>query len=173
MPLAHVVTAGSGPGLIAWLPAGVAMAAILVFGFGPRRFRRVAALLTGAGLATVVLLDVFASSPPSPPGYALTIVPAAGIRVTSPFTVVACGRAADHSSVPVPGGDRVISVSLDGREVFSTTASRVLLTASVGSHRVRVEVLTRDHVEFQPVLAVDAQIVVTGLAPVGPIPSCP
>ena len=172
MPLAHIVTAGTGPGAIAWLPAGVAMVAIAFFAFGPRRLRRGAAVLAGAGLACVLALDLLAPSPPSGPGYTLIVLPADGSRVTSPFTVVACGRAADRSTVPAPGVDRVLSVSIDGAEVVSTTASQALVTASEGTHRLRVEVLTRDHVEYQPAVVSDGRIVVTGPAPVGAFPTC-
>ena len=172
MPLAHIITAGAGPGTIAWLPAGVAMASIVAFAFGPRRLRRAAAALAAAGLACVLVLDILAPSAPSPPGYTLVLLPADGSRVTSPFAVVACGRAADRSSVGVPGADRVLSVSIDGTEVVSTAASEALITASSGAHRLRVEVLTRDHVEYQPPVVAEAGIIVTGPAPVGAAPPC-
>lgn len=172
MPLAHVLTAGSGPGPIAWLPAGVAIAAIVVFAFGPRRLRRASAVLAATGLGTVLLLDVLAPSPPAPPGYALVVLPTAGSHVTSPFAVAACGRSGSGASVLAPGGDRVLSVALDGREVASTTASSLLLSAPQGFHRLRVEVLTRDHVEYQPPLFAEVQIVVTGPAAAATPPPC-
>jgi hypothetical protein len=73
----------------------------------------------------------------------------------------------------VPGGDRVLSVSVDGTEVLSTAAWHALVMAAAGEHWLRVEVLTKDHVEYQPVLVAEAQIDVTGPGPVTAAPACP
>src|SRR2546421_8162997 len=148
-PTGHVVAPGSGPGLIAWLPGAVAVVGIIVLGFVPR-LRRLGTGVAAAGFAGLVALNVVASSAPSPPGYAISLVaPRDGARVTSPMLVVACGRNPDGSSATVPGPDRVLSFFVDERQTFESRTATVALQMSPGRHRLRVEVLTSDHREFQ------------------------
>ena len=171
---AHILTAGGGLGLLGWAPAAIGVAAIAVVAFGPRRFQRPAVVVSVVSMSSLLILAAVSPGAPLPPGYAITVLePGAGGAVTTPFSVVVCGRSSAGSSAAVPGGDRVLSISLDGREVLSTGSGHALVTATPGRHRLRVEVLTKDHVEYQPPLAQELDVEVGGPAPIAAPRSCP
>jgi hypothetical protein len=172
--LAHVVSSGTGPGLVAWVPAGVVFVGAAVVGFAPRRFRRLGGGLAGVGVAGLLAVNVFAASPPASPGYAIRVLtPAPDAIVTSPVLVTVCATNPSGAPVDVPGPGRVLSVFIDGRQTLESTTSSHGVLVSTGPHTVRVEVLTSDHREFSPVIGATLHVVVTGAGPRPATMACP
>jgi hypothetical protein len=171
---AHVVSSGTGPGIVAWIPAAVVFVGAAVVGFAPRRYRRLGGGLAGLGVAGLLAANVFAASPPQSPGYAMRVlVPSPGAQVTSPVLVSVCGRTAGGTPVDVPGPGRVLSVFVDGWQTLESTSASLGVSVNPGPHDLRVEALTSDHREFSPPIDVTVHVVVTGSGPLsGRIP-CP
>jgi hypothetical protein len=76
-----------------------------------------------------------------------------------------CGRFSDGSAAEVPGGDRVVYVALDGKQVMLARGASMVVSATSGKHVLRLEILTNDHRAFTPPLLVDVPIIVAGVAP--------
>jgi hypothetical protein len=121
-------------------------------------------------LAVVVMVGV-AMLAPAPPPYTLSLT--VGPVVTSPVQVTACATKLDGSATTTPDKDHVLGVLIDGAQVATESTSSFAVTATPGYHSLRVELLTRDHREFNPVVAVDAGITVTGVAPATGATTCP
>ena len=146
--LAHVVSSGTGPGLVAWLPAAVVFVGAAVVGFAPRRYRRMGGGAAAAGVAGLLAVNVFAASSPASPGYSIRLrLPAQDARVTSPVLLSVCGRTASGAPADVPGPGRVLSVFVDGRQTLEAAKASVGVLVAPGPHDLRVEVLTGDHRE--------------------------
>ncbi|HEY6379206.1 MAG TPA: hypothetical protein VI316_08500 [Candidatus Dormibacteraeota bacterium] len=172
--LAHVVSSGTGPGLVAWVPAGVVFIGAAVVGFAPRGYRRLGGGLAGMGVAGLVVVNVLAASPPASPGYAIRVLtPAPDASVTSPVLLTVCATTPNGAPVDVPGPGRVLSVFIDGRQTLESTTSSHGVFVNRGPHAVRVEVLTSDHREFSPVIDTTVHVVVTGGGPLPAAIACP
>jgi hypothetical protein len=171
--LAHVVTSGTGPGLVAWLPAAIVFVGAAVVGFAPRRYRRMGGGLAGVGVAGLLAANVFAASSPTSPGYSIRLLtPAQDAEVASPVPVTVCGRTASGAPAAVPGAGKLLSIFVDGRQTFEAAKANVGVLVPPGPHDLRVEVLTGDHREFSPVVDASVHVVVTGSAPLPRTPSC-
>lgn len=171
--LAHVVTSGTGPGLVAWLPATVVFAGAAVVGFAPRRYRRMGGGLAGLGVAGLLAVNVFAASSVTTPGYSIRLLtPAQDAQVTSPVLMTVCGRTASGRPADVPGAGKVLSIFVDGRQTFEAAKASVGILVPPGPHDLRVEVLTGDHREFSPVVDATVHVLVTGSAPLPRTASC-
>jgi hypothetical protein len=170
----HIVTTGGLPGLVGWLVAAVlaGSAAVAVLGRSPRL--RIAGLVAAiAAGSTTVALWILTPLAPSPPGYALRFgSPVASAAVSSPVDVEVCGRMADGTSAAVPGPGRLVSMSVDGRQVAERAGGTLILEITPGSHRIRAEVLTADHRQFSPPLAIETSVVVVGLGVLTTPPPC-
>lgn len=164
---AHIVSTSGLPGLVGWLVAAVLAVAVAVAVLGRgRRLRATGLVVAVAAGGTTVVLWTYTTSTPTAPGYVLALSsPAAGSDVTSPVTVVVCGRTPDGAPAVVPGSGRLVSMSVDGRQVAERADDTVILEIPTGSHRIRVEVLTTDHRQFSPPLAIETSIVVVGVGP--------
>jgi hypothetical protein len=165
--VAHIV--GGGPVWPLWVTGtllfGGAVAAMAV----PNSLRRPCLAVAAVGLvATVAVYVALPSAPPAPRGLSLSIAaPRAGATVTTPLVVEVC---ATGSSVPGPG--RLLSISVDGRQVAEVNADTAALTVDTGEHTLRVELVTSTHREFAPPVLTDETVTVSGYgAPTAP-PAC-
>jgi hypothetical protein len=122
------------------------------------------------GLVTTVAVYVLLpAAPAAPPGLSLSIAaPRDGATLTSPVVVRACAGADG-----VPGAGRLLSISVDGRQVAELHTDTTVINISKGEHRVRVELVTSAHQAYAPPVLTDETITVVGIGPVAPPPDCP
>jgi hypothetical protein len=166
--LAHLL--GGGPVWPLWITGtllfGGAVASMAV----PETSRRACLAVSGVGLvATVVVYLLLPAAPSAPSGLSLGIAaPVDGATVTSPVVVRVCGGA---SSIPGPG--RLLSISVDGRQVAELNASTAAVNVDTGQHSVRVELLTTAHREYAPPVLTTETITVSGVGSPAEPPACP
>jgi MYXO-CTERM domain-containing protein len=161
--IAHVLSSNVIPDPAQWGAIGLTA----LGGLGV--LRRRSKLLDAASWATFALGAVVclgmvgvAMLSPVPPGYTLSL--AVNGDVTSPVQLTACATWPDGSAATTPDGDHVLAVLVDGAQVATESASMFAVPMARGSHTLRIELLTRDHREFSPVVAVQSQVTVTGIA---------
>ncbi len=165
--LAHIV--GGGPTWPLWLTGtllfGGAVAAMAV----PQTLRRACLAVALVGLvSTVVVYALLPAAPGAPQGLAIRIVaPTADATVTSPVLVEVCGGASS-----IPGAGRLLSISVDGRQVAEVDAGAAAVTLAPGTHTIRAELVTTNHIEFAPPVLTDETISVSGLGPLASPPGC-
>jgi hypothetical protein len=167
--IAHIVGGGSVWPL--WLTGtlafGGAVAAMFV-----RRPTLHRACVTSAlvGLVTTIAVYVLLpGAPAAPSGLSLSIaVPRDGATVTSPVVVRACAGA-----VRVPGAGRLLSISVDGRQVAELQTDTAAINISNGEHSLRVELVTSAHQAYAPPVLTDETVTVSGVGPLSPPPDCP
>jgi hypothetical protein len=94
-------------------------------------------------------------------------------QTTSPVQVTVCAHKADGSAVTTPDGDHVLGVLIDGVQVANQANSDFPVAMSPGRHALRIELLTRDHREFNPAVLADTTVTVTGNGPLGTWQACP
>jgi hypothetical protein len=170
--LAHVLPNNFVPISAQW--GAIALAA--VGGLGILR-RRSAVLDTASwsafsvGALAIVAMVGIAMFAPQPPGYSLSLAMAQ--QGTSPMPVTVCARYPSGSATKTPDGDHVLTVLVDGAQVGYQLISQFAVEMTPGHHRLRVELLSRDHREFNPVVAVDTQVTVTGTGPTADWMPCP
>jgi hypothetical protein len=165
--IAHVI--GGGPTWVLWITAS------LLFGGGvaamavPRDRRWPWLTLAAVGLAgTVAAYAVFPAAPAAPLGVSLTIAsPTAGATVGDPVVVRACA-----AGFPVPGAGRLLSISIDGRQVGEARTDVAAVTVADGQHTLRVELLTLDHREFAPPVLTEETVTVSGVTAPAVPPRC-
>ena len=166
MTLAHIV--GGGPVWPLWITG------TLLFGGAVGTFasnlaaRRAFLAVAGVGLvATVAIYVLLPSAPSAPFGLSVRIAtPAASATVTSPVLVSVCGTS------DIPGVGRLLSVSIDGRQVAEVDANSAAVTATTGTHTLRVELVTSDHRAYAPPVLTEETITVAGLGPLGSAHGC-
>ena len=164
--LAHIV--GGGPVWPLWITGtllfGGAVAAMAV----PLRLRRACLAAAMLGLvATVVVYTLLPSSPPAPQGLSVRIVAPTAAAVTSPVLVKVCGGTSN-----LPGTGRLLSISIDGRQVAEVDADTAAVTVAAGTHILRAELVTSAHLEYAPPVLTDETITVSGLGPLAQAPDC-
>ena len=165
--LGHVV--GGGPVWPLWLTGallfGGAVAAMAV----PESLRRACVATAGVGLvATIVVYTLLPSAPPAPAGLTVRILtPKQSATVTSPVLVRVCGGT---SNLPGPG--RLLSLSVDGRQVAEVNADTAAVTLAPGTYTLRAELVTTRHLEFAPPVLTDETITVAGVGTLAPAPPC-
>ena len=172
MIVAHIVTPGGPPLYASWLASlalfGGALGS-LVWWRQVRR-RSVLVAISGAGLIATAVLLVVQPSAPVRPGYGIALV---GARAaTSPVVVRACGIDAVVSSAPVPGPDRLLLISVDGRQRAEIHGGTVALPLPAGDHRVVAELITADHRAFVPPITASMDVTVTGPGPLPAASTC-
>jgi hypothetical protein len=166
--LAHLL--GGGPVWPLWVTGtllfGGAVASMAV----PEGMRRACLAVSGVGLvATVVVYVLIPAAPPAPRGLSLGIaVPVDGATVTSPVVVRVCG-----GTNSIPGAGRLLSVSVDGRQVAEVNANTAAVNVDSGQHIVRVELVTSAHREYAPPVLTNETITVSGVGPLSEPPACP
>ncbi|MDQ2961429.1 MAG: hypothetical protein M3R48_10340 [Candidatus Dormibacteraeota bacterium] len=166
--IAHVI--GGGPVWVVWITAA------LLFGGGvaamavPRERRWPYLAMAAVGLVgTVAAYALFPAAPQAPVGLSLTIAsPVDGATVGNPVVVRACA-----AGFAVPGTGRLLSISIDGRQVGETRTDVAAVTVAEGRHTLRVELLTLDHREFAPTLLTDETLTVSGVTAPAVPPRCP
>jgi hypothetical protein len=167
--IAHIL-GGSSPWQL-WptctLLFGGAVAAMFV-----RRPMLYRACLVSAGVGLVTTIAVYVlipAAPAAPSGLSLSIAaPLDGARVTSPVVVRACAGAD-----AVPGTGRLLSVSVDGRQVAEVPTGTAAINVSTGKHTLRVELVTSAHRAYAPPVLTDETITVSGVGPLSQPPDCP
>ncbi|HEX4580156.1 MAG TPA: hypothetical protein VH498_09170 [Candidatus Dormibacteraeota bacterium] len=165
--LAHIL--GGGPVWPLWITGtvlfGGGVAAMAVSG----RLRRACLAASGVGLvATVAVYAAIPATPPAPAGVSLRIVsPPAGAVVTSPLAVRVCATGS-----AVPGSGRLLSISVDGRQVAEVDVDAAVVTVARGEHTLRVELVTTSHREYAPPLLTDETVTVGGVGVLTTPPGC-
>jgi hypothetical protein len=170
--LAHVLSSNVIPGAAEW----GAVASVALGGLGLLRRRRhildMASWATfGLGAAACLGMVGVGMLAPIPPGYSLSV--ALHTQVTSPVQVSVCAQLPSGAGTATPDLDHVLAVSVDGVQVASPTSNILVVTASRGTHTLRVELLTSGHREFNPAVAVDTTFTVTGIGPLVGWAACP
>jgi len=170
--LAHVLPNNVVPAPVQW----AAIAMIGTGGFGVLRRRRklvdaVSWITFSIGATGCIVMVGIAMLGPPPPGYALSL--AVHEPVTTPVPVSVCARKPDGSQATAPDGDRVLGVFVDGVQVLTGAANKFAVAMTPGEHALRVELLTRDHREFNPAVAATATVDVTGKAGLSGPGACP
>jgi MYXO-CTERM domain-containing protein len=169
--IAHVLSSNVVPEGAQW--GAIGLTALGAFGILRRRRKvldRLSWTTFAAGAIACVGMVGIAMLSPVRPVYTLSL--ALNADATSPVQVTACAQKSDGSTATTPDGDHVLAVLVDGIQVATETTSSFAVTVAHGSHNLRVEVLTRDHREFNPVVAADAQVTVTGVGPFQGQTSC-
>ena len=164
--IAHVV--GGGPAWPLWITASLMFGGGLAAAAGRARSRRTALAAAAVGLVGTVVYLLLPSAPTAPAGIALRISsPPEGATVTSPVLVEACSAAAT-----LPGTGRLLSISVDGRQVAEVSSSPFVLNVGTGRHTLRAELVTADHREYAPPLLADVAITVSGAGTLGNAARC-
>ena len=145
---------------------GGAVAAMATSG----RLRRLALAVAGAGLlGTVAVYIALPTAPPAPAGLSLQVVnPPANATVTSPVVVTVCS-----GSAPIPGAGRLLSLSIDGRQVAEVHAGTAAIDVASGHHTLRAELVSSQHREFAPPVLTEESITVSGVGPLPSAAACP
>jgi hypothetical protein len=165
--IAHVV--GGGPVWTVWITGTLLFGGTVAAMAAPQRLRRLCLGVAGVGLvATVIAYAASPSAPVAPAGVSLTIAsPSAGATVGSPVVVRACA-----TGTQVPGTGRLLSISVDGRQLAEVSGDTAAVNVGDGEHTLRVELVTLDHREYAPPLLTEETVTVAGVrAPAVP-PRC-
>ena len=166
--IAHIIPTSAAAILLlfGWGAAGLGVLTGIVLMITELNRRRLGAVLLAGSALIAVLVGFVTRWPPTRPLYTISLAqPRAGDATTSPVVILVCGRLAGGAGTVIPGADRVVSVSLDGKQTEVAHSPLLALQASAGRHRLRVEILSGDHREFVPPLTADAAIEVSGEAP--------
>lgn len=165
--VAHIV--GGGAVWPRWVTSAALFGGAVAAAPASGAVRRAWLTAAGAGLAATVVADALLPAAPSAPvGVSLRIAaPAAGTTVTSPVAVRVCDRGA-----AVPGAGRLLSISLDGRQIAEVGSDSAVVNAAAGSHTLRAEVVTSDHREYAPPVLTDELVTVSGPGTLGAVPEC-
>lgn len=166
--LAHIV--GGGPVWPLWLTGALLFGGAVASMAVPRALRRVCLGVSGVGLvATIAVYALLPAAPPAPRGLVLSIAsPRDGATVTSPVVVRVCAGAEN-----VPGAGRLLSLSVDGRQVAEVKDGTAAINVAGGRHSLRAELLTSAHRAYAPPVLTDVAIIVSGVGPLAPPPGCP
>ncbi len=166
MTLAHIV--GGGPVWPLWITGAVLFGGAVAAMAVPLRLRRACLAATAVGLvATIAVYVALPSAPAAPAGLAIRVAaPAASATVTSPVLVKVCGTS------DIPGAGRLLSISVDGRQVAEVDADTAAVTIAAGPHMLAVELVTSDHRAYAPPVLTNVQVTVSGVAPPAPAPAC-
>jgi hypothetical protein len=120
-------------------------------------------------VATIVVYALLPTTPPAPRGVSLSIAaPLAGATVTSPVVLRVCA-----GGFSVPGAGRLLSISIDGRQVAEVNTGTAAINVDTGEHSLRVELVTSTHREYAPPVLTDETITVSGVEPLSQPPDCP
>lgn len=120
-------------------------------------------------VSTIAVYVLLPAAPAAPSGLSLSIAaPRDGATVTSPVVVRACA-----GTIRVPGAGRLLSISVDGRQVAELPTDTAAITLSNGEHSLRVELVTSAHQAYAPPVLTDETVTVSGVGPVSPPPDCP
>lgn len=167
MTLAHIV--GGGPVWPLWITGALLFGGAVAAMASSGRLRRACLAVCGVGLvATVAVYAAIPAAPPAPAGVSLRIAsPAAGATVTSPLAVRVCA-----TGTAVPGSGRLLSVSVDGRQVAEVDSDTAVVTVTPGDHMLRVELVTNTHREYAPPVLTDEAVNVAGFGVLAAPPEC-
>ncbi|MDQ6847442.1 MAG: hypothetical protein M3019_07660 [Candidatus Dormibacteraeota bacterium] len=131
--------------------------------------RRACLAIAAIGLiSTVIVYTLLPSAPIAPRGLTVRIVaPKASATVTSPVLVRVCG---DTSNLP--GAGRLLSISVDGRQVAEVDADSAAVALAAGTYTLRAALVTTKHLEYAPPVLTDETITITGVGALAPAPDC-
>jgi hypothetical protein len=165
--LAHLL--GGGPLWPLWFTGSLLFGGAVASMAVPQTMRRWCLALSGVGLvATIVVYVLLPVAPAAPHGLSLGIAaPVDGAIVTSPVVVRVCAGATS-----VPGAGRLLSISIDGRQVAEVSTDTAAVSVDSGEHMVRVELVTSAHREYAPPVLTNETITVSGVGPLSEPPNC-
>lgn len=170
--IAHLLPSNIIPNAVQWAAVGLMVAG----GVGILRRRRHAldilswtTFAVGA-LACLGMVGVAMLSLPQP-GYTISL--ALAKNLTSPVPITVCAQRPGGSAATTPDSTNLLTVLIDGVQVAVESTSTFSVMAAPGPHTLRVELITRDHRELSPVVAVETPIRVTGAGPSAGLKSCP
>ena len=126
-----------------------------------------------AGLLSSGALEILGSGGPASPDYAIRVVgPDPRAPVTSPVAVHICERRRDGSTSFVRSSPSVLLVTVDGREVLTTSSPRFALAMPPGTHVLQVELTDGGHREYRPPVVTRMGLLVEGRGPLRSSTSC-
>jgi len=173
LPPAHVLGGGTAGWADGLLLAEVAVAAGVAIAVRRPSVRRWAAACAALGVVAALALGAAFPGPPRSPGYQLLLAVPSGPTLTSPVALRLCAWYPSGLPAAVPGGNEVLSVSVDGVERLTVTASTAAVDVPGGTHTLGVEVLTGGHVVYSPRARVQRTVDVEGTGPLARPAACP
>lgn len=173
MPLfAHILPNSDVSDAAQW--TAIVLAAVGGIGILRRRQRLVDAIswvTFSFGATAIVVMVTIGLFAPQAPGYALTL--AVNPQGASPLPITVCAKYPSGTPTKTPDRDHLLTVLVDGVQNGYEMTSQFTVTMTTGMHTVRVELVSKDHRQFSPVVAGSARVDVTGTAqPSGWVP-CP
>ena len=158
--LAHVLLLPGAPAWAGWVVAAVEVGVFAVLVFGERTQRRIALAVGALALGALILVGVLVRTAPPAPPISLTLG-APPPRTTTPVVVLVC-----PSEAGALDGGRMLSLSVDGaQKQLLTSLAEIAVPLQPGHHVLKVELLSADHVAFNPRITVQEAVDVTGPAP--------
>lgn len=173
MGLAHILPNNIVPDAVQW--ACIGLLALGSVGIARRRgamLDRASWSAFALGASAVVVLVGIALFAPQPPGYSLSLL-TTDASAGSPLAVTVCARYPSGVYVRTPSDGDVLTVLVDGRQLGYHLSSEFEVAVPQGHHRMRVELLTSAHREFNPPVAAEAEVTVSSTDTPGTWPACP
>jgi hypothetical protein len=173
MPLlAHILPNSDVPDAAQW--TAIVLAAAGGIGILRRRNRildGISWLGFSIGATAIVVMVTIGLFAPQAPGYALSV--AVNPQAASPVPITVCARYPSGTGTKTPDRDHVLTVLVDGVQNGYHATNQFSVGMSTGVHTVRIELLSKDHREFVPVVGATARVDVTRAAQPGSFISCP
>ncbi|MFN2581968.1 MAG: hypothetical protein ABR498_04410 [Candidatus Dormibacteria bacterium] len=155
--LAHILPSSIVPEAAQWVV--IALAAVGAVGFLRRRGRLyncVAWSMFGVGTAGIVVMVGIGLFSPQPPGYALSF--ASAPSGASPLQLTVCARYPNGAPARTPQNGDVLAATVDANPVGYYVSNNIVVPVPAGHHTLRVELLTSEHRQFNPPVAVQATV---------------
>ena len=174
-PLAHIVQGASLPVAVGWASAVlIAIGGVGIFLLRGTAMEVVSWIVFGCAFCGAASVIAVTAVLPTSARISISLAEPGPGSVSSPVRIVVCAAAADGSPVPAPDGDNVLVALVDGKEAALEQTGSFAVFVPPGQHRLRVELLTREHRVFSPEVTADAVITVTGVHPLAAAAvSCP
>lgn len=172
MLIAHILPNNVVPDTAQW--AAISVTAVGGVGIVRRRRRALdlAAWMTFTVGTTAILVMVgIGLFAPQPPGYALSLSGQPG--GASPLEITVCARYPGGSYTQPPQNGDVLTALIDGRQAGYFLTNQFAIPVAPGRHLLQVELLNRDHREFNPRVSTSAAVTVSSSGPPHAPPLCP
>ncbi len=173
--LAHIVVPGGLPAVAAWVIAAILVGGLLgaLYTHGRLRLLAISVAAAAAVVSVLAAVGVLLPGAPSSQGLSIALLTQPGAPdVTAPVSLRVCGWDAGGAAVAMPGGGRLVAVSVDGRLQAESTQPDVSLILATGAHDLSAEILTSDHRELSPPLVTTLHVRVSGPGPISGAAAC-
>jgi hypothetical protein len=166
LPLAHIVQGAGFPVALGWVSASlIALGGAGILLLRGTAMEVVSWIVFGCAFCCAASVIAVTAVLPTSARISISLAPPVSGSVSSPVRIVVCGAGADGSPVSAPDGDNVLVALVDGKEAALEQTGSFAVLVPPGQHRLRVELLTREHRVFSPEVTADALISVTGVHP--------